>query len=219
MTPTTADFWSLIHAERVRVADMLDGLTVRQWQAGSLCTGWTVEQVAAHLSAAASTGTWAWIRSIVRAGFNADRHNARLLARYLGDTPEQTARRFRSLVSSTVAPTKDYAAVLGEVIVHGQDIAEPLGIDLIPDPAAVHEVAAFFAAKDFAVNSHRLVNGLTLQATDADFTAGDGPLVQGPLLHLVMAMAGRPHYLTELDGDGVAELHQRLGSSRGNAPG
>ena len=214
MTRTTADFWSLIHAERARVADMLDGLTGQQWHADSLCSEWTAEQVAAHLSAAASTGTWAWIRNIVRAGFNADRHNARLLAQYLGDTPDETAQRFRSLIDSKVAPTKDYAAVLGEVIVHGQDIACPLHIDLAPDPAAVHEVATFFAAKDFAVNSHRLVKGLTLHATDADFTAGKGPLVQGSLLHLVMTMAGRSRYLTELHGDGVAELRHRIKPSR-----
>lgn len=210
MTPTTADFWALIHAERARVADMLDRLTPQQWRAGSLCTEWTVEQVTAHLSAAASTGTWVWIRSIVRAGFNADRHNARLLARHLGDTPEETAQRFRNVTMTTVAPTKDYAAVLGEVIVHGQDIAQPLGIDLTPDPAAVHEVATFFAAKDFAVDSHRLVAGLTLEAADSDFTTGHGPLVRGRLLHLTMVMAGRPHYLAELDGDGVAELRRRI---------
>lgn len=210
MAPTTEEFWTLIHTERTRVADMLDGLTVQQWQADSLCTAWTVEQVAAHLCAAANTGTLAWIRSIVGAGFNADRHNARRLTQYRGNTPEQTAQRFRSLVASTVAPTKDYAAWLGEVIVHGQDIAEPLGIDLTPDPAAVHEVAVFFAAKDFAVNSRRLVTGLRLTANDAEFTAGDGPLVQGSLLHLVMAIAGRPHYLAGLYGDGVAELRRRL---------
>ena len=122
-------------------------------------------------------------------------------------------------MTSTVVPTKDYAAVLGEVIVHGQDIARPLGIDLTPDPAAVHEVATFFAAKDFAVNSHRQIKGLTLTATDADFTVGSGALVQGPLLHLVMAMAGRSRYLTELDGDGVAELRHRIKPSRDTLTG
>ena len=147
---------------------------------------------------------------MVGAGFNADRHNARRLAQYLGETPEQTAQYFRSSVGSTVAPTKDYPAWLGEVIVHGQDIARPLGIDLAPDPAAVHEVARYFVAKDFAVNSRTLVKGLTLSATDADFGAGQGPLVRGPLLDLVMVMAGRASFLDGLDGDGVSELRSRL---------
>lgn len=207
---TPEQFWELIHAERARVADMLDGLTAQQWPTRSLCTTWTVEQVAAHLTAAANTGTWAWIRSMVGAGFNADRHNERRLAQYLGETPEQTARHFRGAVGSTVAPTKDYAAWLGEVIVHGQDMARPLGIDLTPDPTAVYEVAAYFAAKDFAVNSRTLVRGLTLNATDTDFGAGEGPLVRGPLLDLVMVMAGRTSFLEGLDGDGASELRSRL---------
>lgn len=205
-----AEYWRLIHAERTRVADMLDGLTTEQWRARSLCVAWTVEQTAAHLTAAANTGLFAWLRSMAFAGFNADRHNARRLFEHLGATLRETAEGFRESATLTIAPTKDYAAWLGEVIVHGQDIARPLGIDLVPDPAAVLEVAAFFAAKDFAVNSRRVVAGLTLEASDSDFCVGSGPLVRGPLLHLVMAMAGRRDYCAELTGEGVTELCRRI---------
>ncbi|MFT4228031.1 maleylpyruvate isomerase family mycothiol-dependent enzyme [Micropruina sp.] len=208
---TATDFWVLIHAERARLADMLDGLSAEQWRSPSLCAAWTVEQVTAHLTAAARTGTWAWIRSIVRAGLNADTHNARLLARYLGRTPEETLTAFRDSVALTIAPTKDYAAFLGEVIVHGQDMARPLGIELTPDPVAVREVADFFVAKDFAVHSRSAVKGLRLDATDAAISTGSGPVVRGRLLDLVMAMAGRTAYCAELSGDGVDELRRRLG--------
>lgn len=210
VTTTDTDFWMLIHAERARVAGMLDGLSVEQWRSQSLCAAWTVEQVTAHLTAAAHTGRWAWIRSIVRAGFKADRHNARLLAQRLGSTPEKTLAAFRDSVGLRIAPTDDYAAFLGEVIVHAQDMARPLGINLTPDPAAVREVAVFFAAKDFAVSSRSTVDGLTLNATDADFTTGSGPAVSGRLLDLVMTMAGRAAFCAELSGDGVDELRRRL---------
>lgn len=206
-----ADYWDLIHAERARVVDMLEGLGEEDWRAGTLCTNWSVEQVVAHLAAAANTGTWAWIRSMVSAGFNASRHNDRRLARYLGSTPAATLEEFRSSVTSTTAPTKDYGAWLGEVIVHGQDIARPLGLTLTPDPVAVGEVARFFVAKDFAVNSRRLVKGLALEADDASFTSGSGPVLRGHLLDLVMALAGRPDHCGELEGEGVDELRRRLG--------
>jgi uncharacterized protein (TIGR03083 family) len=189
---------------------MLDGLSTQQWHAGSLCAGWTVEQVVAHLTAAANTGTGAWLRSMVRAGFNPDKHNARRLALYLGSTPEETGEKFRESITRTTAPTKDHAAWLGEVIVHGQDTARPLGITLTPDPAAVREVAEFFVAKNFAVNSRKAVEGLTLEASDTAFTAGGGPLVRGPLLSLVMTMAGRREHCADLEGDGVAELRRRI---------
>lgn len=211
MTLSAPEYWELIHAKRARIATMLDGLAAEQWQSGSLCEGWTVEQVAAHLTAAASTGTWAWLRSITLAGFNADRHNARRLAQHLGRTPHETGKKFRDSMMLTVAPTKDYAAWLGELLVHGQDIARPLGLELVPDLAATREVATFFAVKDFAVNSHKAVKGLALEASDTAFAAGSGPVVRGPLLDLVMAMAGRREYLAELSGDGVAELRRRIG--------
>lgn len=210
MTLSPTEAWQLIHAERTRLANMLDGLTDEQWVRESLCAEWRVEQVVAHLTAAAHTGTLAWMRSIVLAGFNAERHNARRLVKYLGNTVQETGENFRRSVSLTVAPTRDYAAWLGEVIVHGQDIARPLGIPLTPNPVAILEVARFFATKDFAVNSHKAVLGLTLEASDHTFTAGHGPMVRGPLLSLVMAMAGRRDYCAELEGDGVAVLCDRI---------
>lgn len=211
MTLSAPAYWRLIHAERARVADLVDGLTDQQWRSTSLCSQWTTEQVVAHLTAAASTGTAAWLRSITLAGFNPDRHNARRLAEHLGGTPRETGQKFRDAIALTVAPTKDYAAWLGEVVVHGQDIARPLGIALTPDPAAVREAAAFFAAKDFAVKSNKAVRGLRLEADDADFAVGSGPLVRGPLLSLVMAMAGRRDYCADLTGDGVDRLRSRIG--------
>ncbi|MFD1826139.1 MULTISPECIES: maleylpyruvate isomerase family mycothiol-dependent enzyme [Mumia] len=210
MTITDAHFWDLIHAERVRLVDMLEGLSDEDWRARTLCSDWTVDQVVAHLTAGASTGTWAWIRSMAGAGFNASRHNDRRLARYRGATPAATLEAFRRAATSTTAPTKDHAAWLGEVIVHGQDIARPLGVPVTPDPVAVGEVARFFAAKDFAVNSRRLVKGLALEADDTSFRSGRGPLLRGHLLDLVMAMAGRPDSCAALDGDGVEELRRRL---------
>ncbi|MCW2286926.1 uncharacterized protein (TIGR03083 family) [Leucobacter luti] len=218
MTLTPAAYWELIHAERARVVAMLERLTPEQWAAGSLCAEWNVEQVAAHLTAAAHMGTVAWLRSIVLAGFNPARHNSRRLAERLGETPVETLDQLRASLALTVAPTKDYAAWLGEVIVHGQDIARALGIELVPDPAAVREVAEFYAAKDFAVNSRSQVRGLRLEASDgADpsdpasrFSTGTGPVVRGPLLDLVLAMAGRPSACERLDGEGAAELRKRL---------
>ena len=129
------EYWGLIHTERARLADLLTTLEPEQWALATLCADWTVEQVVAHLTAAASTGKWAWTRSIVRAGFDPAKHNARLLERSLGGSPEETLAKFHSSISLTIAPTKDFPAFLGEVIVHGQDIARPLELDLIPDAA------------------------------------------------------------------------------------
>lgn len=210
MALDVADYWRMIHAERERLAEMLAGLSDHDWSVKTLCFEWSVEDVVAHLSAAASTGTVAWMRSMLLAKFKPNKHNQRQLARYLGDTPAGTMEIYRNSIDNITAPTKDYPAWLGEVIVHGQDIARPLSLRLEPNPIAVEEVTRFYAMKDFAVNSKSLVSGLTLEAIDSDFRFGSGPLVRGQLLDLVMTMAGRPIYLVELDGDGIAELNHRM---------
>lgn len=203
---------TLVRAERSGLEEVLCGLTDAQWQATSLCDGWTVEEVVAHLTAAASTGTAAWLLSIVRARFDAAKHNDRMIERYRGEDTAATLARFREAVPSRITPTRDYAAFLGEVVVHGQDIAQPLGLALDPDPRSVLEIARFFATRDFAVNSKKMVRGLSLEASDADFANGEGPVVRGPILALVMVMAGRRAFLPLLSGDGVEDLAGRLGA-------
>ena len=63
--------WTAVHAERARLAANLEHLSPKQWRTASLCTEWTVEETLAHLTAGASTGRLAWLRSMVSARFDA----------------------------------------------------------------------------------------------------------------------------------------------------
>lgn len=75
-----ARLWTLAHAERAALADDLATLTDDQWAHQTLCGRWTVEEVVAHLTAAASTGRFRWIASVLSARFDFDKHNDRRLA-------------------------------------------------------------------------------------------------------------------------------------------
>lgn len=202
--------WALAGAERAALADDLAGLCPEQWRHSTLCGEWDVEEVVAHLVAAASLGRWRWLRSILGARFRPDVHNQRRMVEHRGETPAETLDRFRGVISSTTAPSGDTPAYLGEVVVHAQDIRRPLGIPRSPSIDALTPVAHFFARRDFAVASRTHAAGLQLRADDGPFAAGDGPLVTGSTLALVMSMAGRAAYLDELDGPGVLTMRQRL---------
>lgn len=207
MTPWAPErSWSAIREERARLAAELAALPPEAWSAPTLCGDWSVEDVVAHLTAGASTGRWAWLRSIAAARFDADRHNARRLAEHRGPAPADTLAGFRAVVDSRVAPTGDLWAWLGEVVVHGTDVREPLGLPGAPDPEAVEAVAAGYARRDFAVASRTVAKGLRLVADDSGFRAGDGPEVTGTTLDLVMAMAGRPSAVARLAGEGAPVL-------------
>jgi uncharacterized protein (TIGR03083 family) len=208
--PQSGRLWALVHAERAALAEDLAGLGAEQWRHGTLCGEWDVEQVVAHLTAAASLNQRQWLRSMLGARFRPDVHNQRRLAEHCGSTPAETLDRFRAVITSTTAPSHHTPAYLGEVVVHAQDIRQPLGLARTPSVDALTPVAGFFAGRDFAVASHTRVAGLQLRADDGPFAAGTGPLVTGPTLALVMSMAGRAAYLAELDGPGVPALQSRL---------
>jgi uncharacterized protein (TIGR03083 family) len=100
-------------------------------------------------------------------------------------------------------------AMLGEVVVHGNDIRQPLGI---ADDTSVEAKLAcldMLKASNFPIPAKKAIAGLRLRATDADWSYGDGPEVAGPLVALLMAMATRPP-LSLLSGDGVGTLQNRL---------
>lgn len=209
----SSHLWALVHVERNSLAEDLSTLSAEQWRSRSLCGEWTVEQVAAHLTAAASLNQRQWLRSMLGARFRPDVHNQRRLDEHLGAAPEETLSRFRAVIGSTTAPSGHTPAYLGEVLVHAQDIRQPLGLPRTPNVEALTPVADFYARRDFTVASRTHVRGLRLSAADGPFVAGSGPEVTGSTLAIVMSMAGRAPYLDQLEGPGVAILRARLNSA------
>lgn len=201
--------WSLVAAERGALADDLAGLTDEQWNTPSLCSGWSVRHIVAHLTAAASTGPGAFITQLAMAGFNFDKYANAGLARRLGDSPVQTLAAFRAIQNSTTSPPGPKPTWVGEVIVHGEDARRPLAIPHAYDPEALRLAADFYQGSNTLIGAKNRIAGLTLKATDQDWTHGAGPLVEGPMLSLVMAMTGRRSHVDDLAGPGVDPLRSR----------
>ena len=199
-----------IIAARQALAEDLAGLTRAQWSTPSLCDGWTVEQTLAHLTSAALMTPFRWIRSMAAAGFRPDVHNRRRLNEQLGATPAETLAKFRAAMTSTTAPSGHSAGWLGEIVVHGQDIRRPLGLDREPAIEWTTTVAEFFVSRNFAVNSRKVAVGLRWEATDGPFRSGAGPTVRGTTEALVMVLAGRRAGLAEVTGDGVETVSARI---------
>jgi uncharacterized protein (TIGR03083 family) len=204
-----ASLWPMAHAERAALADDLAGLSDEQWQTPSLCAGLTVREVLAHITAGASLNPARWMAGVIRCRFDFDRQVAMRLAEQLGATPAETLARFRRVVSSTTKPPLPVAAMLGETIVHAEDIRRPLGIRRDYPIATLTRTAEYYGSSNLPVMTKERAAGLQLLATDGPFAIGSGPLVTGPTLALIMAMAGRAAYCDELDGDGVETFRNR----------
>ena len=200
-----------VAAERLRLAEDLESLTPAQWATPSLCAGWTVHDVVAHLTLSTRQGVpWTLWRTL-RARGN--------LERAFADMARERAHRYPP--ADLIAQLREMAGVdrrlklagqldpLNDLLVHSQDLAIPLGRarDLPVEralPCLRHVWAAPFvgAAKRFA--------GLRLTATDAEWTEGEGPEVRGPVGALLLAANGRAAGLDGLAGEGLDEARRRF---------
>ncbi|SHI53710.1 TIGR03083 family protein [Nocardiopsis flavescens] len=202
--------WPQVHAERAALADDLAGLSEEDWRTPSLCTGLTVREVLAHLTAGASLNGLRWFAGVVRCRFDFDAQVAMRLAEQMGDSGADTLARFRAVVASTTSPPLPRIAMLGEAVVHAEDVRRPLGIAADRPVDTLTRVAEYYRGSDQVVVAGSRVKGLRLEAADGPFAAGEGPLVRGGTLALIMAMTGRPAHLADLDGDGVEVLRGRM---------
>jgi uncharacterized protein (TIGR03083 family) len=201
------DVWPLVCAERHALIDDLAGLDDAQWAHPSLCEGWTVHDVVAHLVDVALTTPLGFAIGITRARFDFDRQNADGLERARGATPQDTLERLRDVAMRTTAPPAPFDTRIVEEVVHGEDIRRVVGLRRdYPDKAVARSLlqqarmpASFGGAKE-------LVARVRLTASDLDLSVGEGPEVSGPALALLLAVTGRRIALDELDGPGLATL-------------
>ena len=200
--------WPTIHAERKALATDLDAISADQWSTPSLCNDWTIRDVLAHMTALAKVTPATFFPELVSSGLSVRRLQQKNMGAALGALPSDTVASFETILTSKHPPGVP-ATMLGETLIHSEDIRRPLGIGhSYPIDAAVH-IANFFKYSNLFIGAKRRVAGLRLLATDADWSHGSGAEVSGPIMTLVMAMTGRKAVLSDLTGDGVATLRDR----------
>jgi uncharacterized protein (TIGR03083 family) len=203
------DIWPVVHAERRALAADLAGLTPEQWATPSLCTGWSVLDVLAHMVATAKETPATFLVGMVTSGFRLSRMTEKKIAEERAGGPAATLAAFRAVETSRSSPPGPKLSWLGEALVHAEDIRRPLGIPHEYPLASVTAVTDFYASSNVLIGGKNRVAGVTLQATDTDWTHGSGPLVSGPARALMLATTGRKAALDELSGPGVETLRSR----------
>jgi uncharacterized protein (TIGR03083 family) len=206
----TVDAMSLAHDERADLADLLTTLTPAQWDAPSLCAGWRVRDVVAHMFSYEELGVAGLVGRFIRGGVLPDRVNAVGVAAYADHSTDDLI----TLVRNHLQPRGLTAGFGGRIaltdgVIHHQDIRRPLG--LTRDIPADRMLAVLsFARTAPTIGAAKRIRGLTLTAADLDWTAGSGPVVEGPAESLLMAMAGRRGTAHELVGPGQRTLADRI---------
>lgn len=210
MTLDWPGVWSTVHAERARLIADLDGVPQSGWDTPSLCVGWTVHDVLAHLLDTARTSRIGFARRMITSGFDFDGDNARGVVRNRRADPAATLEDFRAASHLTLTPLAPRATRLVEAFVHGEDIRRPLGV--VADYPLDRLAAAlrYQAGAPLAMGGGReIVSGLRLVAIDHPMSIGDGDEVRGRTIDLLMATAGRSVGSDAFRGPGGAVLTSR----------
>jgi uncharacterized protein (TIGR03083 family) len=203
------DTWTYIHSERAQLADTWVDLSSEQWATSSWCEGWSVQDTAGHVLAAAEQTPLNFYREMISAGFRFNVFADRAAKRLASVGPDELVRRLRARTSTTNHPPAPVMAMLGEIVVHGEDIRRPLGLEHTSPEGALVAVADSWKNSNLLIGAKRRIAGLRLRATDSEWVHGDGPEVSGPLISLVLAMTGRKGAHPDLTGEGLAILANR----------
>jgi uncharacterized protein (TIGR03083 family) len=201
--------WPTIHAERAALAADLADLTSAQWESPSLCEGWSVHQVLAHQVATAKMTPGKFFAKFAGSGFKFATLADKEIAAESSGGPAATLAAFRAVQTSTKSPPGPKDSWLGEALVHSEDIRRPLGIARNYPLPWVTRAIDFYANSNAIIGGKKRVAGLTLKATDADWSRGTGPLVEGPATALLLATCGRKVALDDLTGPGLDTLRGR----------
>ncbi len=200
--------WTIVRAERDALIRDLESVPADRWATPSLCPGWDVHDVLAHLVDDAKTTKPGFILSMLRARFNFDRLNEDGIARERAADPLDTLGAFRAVRDRTTSAPAPLATRLVEIIVHGEDIRRPLGIkhDYPVDAAATALRYQLGTSVKMGGGKER-AEGLHLVATDSDVDTGEGQDVHGTTLALLLAVSGRPVSAQEVTGAGASKLN------------
>lgn len=204
----TSEVWTAIDDQRRALVGLLEDLSEEEWRQPSLCEGWTVRQVAAHL--ALQNTTWsmmprAMLDSARHGGMNGAIHamacrHAELPVQVIVGEIRDRIGVWRPL------PTVTFRETAIDYLVHGQDIAVPLGRSL-ETPADLAVVAADRVwSRSRMFHARKNLAGYRLVADDAPWAAGQGHEIRGPIGALLLLLTGRLAALPQLSGPGAAGL-------------
>jgi uncharacterized protein (TIGR03083 family) len=209
------DYERLLWAESADLASTLDELDDADFDHPSLCEGWRVRDVVAHMVLGHTTPMRSMVGLIARSGFNVPKASLKGSVDHgSSHSPAEIRAAWHGVVDGRtrngIARTISMKEGFVDHLIHHQDIRRPLGRPRsIPADRLTAALDAMPTIGGFVRSKQRMA-GLRWSATDVDWASGDGPEVSGPAEALVLLASGRPAPLGEVSGDGVTSLEARL---------
>ena len=193
----------------------LAGYSDDDWEHDTYCAGWQVRDVIGHMLTGYTTPMGAMVRKLARYRFDVDRASAiesvalarrHTPAELLAELQRVHADRVRKGISKVIPASESVV----DHVIHHIDITRPLGRPTTTAPATRLAALDRIVTLGGFVRAKARAKGLSFEATDLDWSWGQGPRVKGPSEDLLLALSGRAVGLSALIGDGMEALRARV---------
>lgn len=185
----------------IALADFLDALPRDQWDTPSLCEGWRVREVVAHLTMPARYSEEAFMAELRDDAFDFTRLSNRIASRDATLPTDELVRNLRDpQLHEWTPPGGGAHGALSHVVIHSLDITVSLDAPPLASVIAMRTVLDDLAAGGHA-HFGTEIHGRTLRATDIDWSYGSGPELSGPAEELIAHICGRTIAESRLQGE------------------
>ncbi len=189
---TAADLLATVTAERRAFGEVLEGLPESDWNAPSLCAGWRVREVVAHMTMPFRYSAPRFLGEMVRSRGNFARMADRVARRDARAPIGTLLDGWRTNEDHPwTPPGGGLEGAITHDVVHGLDITIPLGIEHPVSRPALRTVL------DNATTPRSLkhvgvdVTAIRFEADDLDWAFGNGKPLRGRARYLLMVLMGR----------------------------
>ena len=191
-----------VAAEFLALAGLLDSAAVAQWDTPSLCAGWRVREVIAHMTMAARYSEEEFMAELRRCDFDFGRLSNELAARDAELPASELVASLRAeVMQHWTPPGGGWHGALNHVVIHGLDVTVPLGVPRRSPGATIRVVLDDLTAGGVHGHFGTSIEGRSLRATDLDWSYGSGPALHGPAGYLALELCGRTVPEGRLEGN------------------
>ena len=187
-----SDLSVAIAAERRDLAGVLSGLPAGSWDAPTLCAGWRVREVVAHMTMPFRYSTARFITEMARSRGNFHRMADRCARR---DAAMPAADLLAALRDNAEYPWKPpgggLEGALVHDVIHGLDITVALGLGRKVPEDRLRIVLGVITRPRTLRQFDADLTGIELRADDIDWSFGSGTPVSGPAQDLALVLCGR----------------------------
>jgi uncharacterized protein (TIGR03083 family) len=199
--PNDNDLQPAVAAEFLALADLLDGISGAQWDTPSLCEGWRVREVIAHMTLAARYSEDEFMAELRRCDFDFGRLSNELASRDARLPAGELVAGLRAdVMHHWIPPSGGYHGALNHVVIHGLDVTVPLGVPRRPPDETIRVVLDDLTEGGVHAHFGTGIDGRSLQATDLDWSYGSGPALRGAAADLALVLCGRTVPAGRLEG-------------------